>query len=708
MARYTYIDTNGREKSVEAPDVQTARTLAINIAPTSSLSVDATARANTNPILREGVDLSLIGNVSSIVPSPTLATNATGASPSFVSPASLTVVSYRDNPDGTTTHFLSDGSQETGRIVVGRDGQGTFTPLTNSQAGLSRLGGDITAVRAEIKAIEDRMAGRSAVRSSALEGAGVFEDMRRLNELNASLREAQDRQIEVPIEQRQNLRGRNATFTEFEQATRPELEAAALKELTTSRQSSRLTDAINTNILAIDTKLKAEAAVEDAVYTKKQDYLKSLETSYQNILTEEQKIELEDRKFQNEITRDALTAERNAKQKQLEIAAEKGATPAELNRLMSGGVNDVYSFNANKALQTGDQAENIAVQQSAVDIVGLIDEILANETGLKSSVDSTAISRTRAGNVPILGLIAGPISAALEGLTGVAPLGNKIADFRGSASKLVADAVLQNLIAVKAKGASFGALSESELAMLERAATELRPVKDGNGSYTGQFAVSEDRFKQILDVMQTATMKTYIASRVGQAAYKQAGYVNSSDADVRKAYQTLIETQPSEQNSQTNFYQQDLSPTLDVIRREEGFRTDAYQDSTGKWTIGYGNTDINGRPVQRGDKISREEGERLLRDSVVSRYSTGVQALGTEIAPNKQAALVSFEYNLGPGVWATSTGQRILSLVAGGNYSQAGQLMQQYNKSRNPSTGLLEVNPSLVSRRAREAALLLG
>lgn len=708
MARYTYIDTNGRERSVEAPDVQTARSLAVNIAPSSSLSVDAPARANVSPVLRDGVDLSLIGNVSSIVPSPTLATNAGGSTASFVSPASLTVVSYRDNPDGTTTHFLSDGSQETGRITIGSDGRGTFTPLTNSQAGLARVGGDITAVKAEIKAIEDRMAGRSAVRSSALEGAGVFEDMRRLNELNATLREAQDRKIEVPIEQRQNLRGRNATFAEFEQATRPELEAAALKELTTSRQSSRLTDAINTNILTIDTKLKAEQAVEDAVYTKKQDYLKSLETSYQNILTEEQKLELEDRKFQNELTKDALTAQRTAKQKQLDLAAEKGATPAELNRLFNSSVEDIYSFNANKALQTGDNAENIAVQQSAVDIVGLIDDILANDVGLKSSVGSTALGRTRGGNVPIplIGALAGGLSAGLEAITGISPLGNKISDFRGSASKLVASAVLENLIKVKSQGANFGALSESELSMLERAATELRPVKK-DGEYTGQFAVSEDKFKQILDVMQTATMKTYIASRIGKEAYKQAGYVNSSQDDVRKAYETLIQTEPSQQNTQTNFFQQDLNPTLDVIKREEGFRTDAYQDSTGKWTIGYGNTDINGRPVQRGDKISVAEGEKLLRDAVVSRYSTGANAVG-ELPPQKQAALVSFEYNLGPGVWATSTGQRILSLVAGGNYSQAGQLMQQYNKSRNPSTGLLEVNPSLVARRAREAALLLG
>lgn len=674
------------------------------------LAVVPGAVAPTNsPILREGVDLSKIGEVSNIVPTPGVPATATGQAPTFVAPT-LTVVSYRDNPDGTTTHFLSDGSQETGRITIGADGRGTFKPLSNAQAGLSRLGTDIDAVKGEIQTLEERMANRATDRADALEGAGVFEDMRRLNELNATLREAQDRQIEVPIEQRQNLRGRNATFGEFEQATRPDLEKAALTELTTSRASSRLTDSINTNITVIDTRLKAEEARDNLIYTQKQDYLKSLETNYANILTEEQKLELEDRKFQNELTKDALAAERTARQKQLDLAAEKGATPAELNRLFGAPIEDVYAFNSAKALETGDNAENVALQQSSVDIVKLIDDVLANKTGLESSVGSSALGRTRGGNVPIpiFGAIAGGLSAVLEGATGITPLGDKISDFRGSASKLVASSVLQNLIDVKAKGASFGALSESELAMLERAATELRPVKK-DGEYTGQFAVSEDKFRNILNVMQVATMKTFIASKIGQKAYKEAGYINSSEADVKKAYQALLQSEPSQQNSSTNFYQKDLNPTtVDVIKREEGFSPTAYKDQTGTWTIGYGNTTLNGRPVQPGDTISRDEGEKLLRDSITSRYSTGLQAIGTELPSPKQAALVSFEYNLGPGVWQTPTGQRILSLVAGGNYSQAGALMQQYNKSRNPSTGQLEVNPTLVARRAREAALLLG
>lgn len=696
MAKFIYIDINGQQRSIEAPDAQAALSSAVNIAPNSGVALDpqSVVPVSQSPVTRQGVDLSLVGDVGNIVPTPTTPAPTT-ANASFVAPG------QRLNAQG---EIIDPTPQE----IADFNSRFTTTRFNEDASGLGRIGSDISSVRNEIATIEARMANRASDRNAALEGAGVFEDMRRLNELNAQLRAAQDRQIEVPIEQRQALRGRGATFSEFEQATRPELESAALRELTTSRASARLTDAVNTNIQVIDTRLKAEADRDDFIYEQKQNYLNTLETNYANILTEQQKLELEDRKFANELTRDAINAERAAKQKQLDLAAERGATPAELNRLFNSSLDEIYGWNSNKALELGDNTENVAVQQSAIDIVGLIDEILSNETGLKSSVGSTSISRTRAGNIPILGLLGGPISAGLEAVTGVSPLGNVISEFRGSSAKLVADAVLQNLIDIKAKGATFGALSESELSMLERAATELRPVKDKNGEYTGQFAISEDRFKEILDTMQTATMKTFIASRIGAQAYKQAGYITADADDVRKAYNALIATQPGTGNNQTNFYQQDLNPTLDVIRREEGFSPTAYRDSTGTWTIGYGNTTINGRPVQASDRITREQGEELLRESVTSRYSTGVQAVNAPLSPTQQAALVSFEYNLGPGVWQTPTGQRILSLVSTGNYAQAGQLMQQYNKSRNASTGQLETNPVLVARRAREAALLLG
>ncbi len=149
-----------------------------------------------------------------------------------------------------------------------------------------------------------------------------------------------------------------------------------------------------------------------------------------------------------------------------------------------------------------------------------------------------------------------------------------------------------------------------------------------------------------------------------------------------------------------------LSAAFDLIKEEEGLRTEAYQDQTGTWTIGFGNTMINGRPVRPGDKISTTQAQQMMRDSVIKNYTTFADRVNAKLNPSQFAALTSFEYNLGSGVWQQPTGKQILSLVQGGDFDKAGRLMLQYNKSRHPQTRVLQVNPVLSRRRKREAQML--
>lgn len=46
--------------------------------------------------------------------------------------ATLNVTSYKDNPDGTTTNFLSDGSSDTGTYTPNKDGSLNFNPISSS------------------------------------------------------------------------------------------------------------------------------------------------------------------------------------------------------------------------------------------------------------------------------------------------------------------------------------------------------------------------------------------------------------------------------------------------------------------------------------------------------------------------------------------------------------------------------------------------
>lgn len=56
---------------------------------------------------------------------------------------------------------------------------------------------------------------------------------------------------------------------------------------------------------------------------------------------------------------------------------------------------------------------------------------------------------------------------------------------------------------------------------------------------------------------------------------------------------------------------------LALIREAEGFRSAAYRDAVGVWTIGYGHTAAAGAPkVERGLVITRDEAEAIFRRDV--------------------------------------------------------------------------------------------
>ncbi len=95
---------------------------------------------------------------------------------------------------------------------------------------------------------------------------------------------------------------------------------------------------------------------------------------------------------------------------------------------------------------------------------------------------------------------------------------------------------------------------------------------------------------------------------------------------------------------------------INIIKEYEGLRLTAYQDSVGIWTIGYGTTTINGRPVVQGLTITREDAETFLtqhvRETVVPTLRRNIRSLITQ---SMFDALASFVYNVGGGNLAKST-----------------------------------------------------
>lgn len=89
---------------------------------------------------------------------------------------------------------------------------------------------------------------------------------------------------------------------------------------------------------------------------------------------------------------------------------------------------------------------------------------------------------------------------------------------------------------------------------------------------------------------------------------------------------------------------------IDAIKAFEGFCPTADRCPAGVWTIGYGHTG----GVRRGDSVTEEEAERLLRTDVAAAAAE-VKALDVAHTQGELDALTDFVFNLGPGALRRST-----------------------------------------------------
>lgn len=134
---------------------------------------------------------------------------------------------------------------------------------------------------------------------------------------------------------------------------------------------------------------------------------------------------------------------------------------------------------------------------------------------------------------------------------------------------------------------------------------------------------------------------------------------------------------------------------IDFIAQHEGFRTEAYQDGGGVWTIGYGSTG----GVRMGDRITEPEArERLMRH--VEEVERAVsKAVSVSIDQSQFDALVSLVYNIGAGQFAEST---LLRKLNAGKVCAACAQFSRWNKiNGKTSAGLAE-------RRSAEAIMFAG
>lgn len=146
-----------------------------------------------------------------------------------------------------------------------------------------------------------------------------------------------------------------------------------------------------------------------------------------------------------------------------------------------------------------------------------------------------------------------------------------------------------------------------------------------------------------------------------------------------------------------------ISPKgLDFIRQYEGFELEAYLDSVGIWTIGYGNTMYeDGRKVKKDDIINRQRAD-LLFIYWVTKFSDQVNKLvKAPVTQNQFDALVALAYNIGIGAFTGSTALRRVNKNPSDLTVASAFLMW----TKGTIKGKKQVIPGLVNRRNAEIKL---
>ena len=103
---------------------------------------------------------------------------------------------------------------------------------------------------------------------------------------------------------------------------------------------------------------------------------------------------------------------------------------------------------------------------------------------------------------------------------------------------------------------------------------------------------------------------------------------------------------------------------LALTKNFEGCKLEAYQDSGGVWTIGYGH--IEG--VYEGMTCTQEQADTWLAEEMQDATNAVNRLVKVQLNQEEFDALVDFVYNLGAGNFASST---LLKLLNEGSISAA-------------------------------------
>ena len=133
---------------------------------------------------------------------------------------------------------------------------------------------------------------------------------------------------------------------------------------------------------------------------------------------------------------------------------------------------------------------------------------------------------------------------------------------------------------------------------------------------------------------------------------------------------------------------------LEIIKKYEGFSSQAYKCPSGVWTVGWGHT---GRDINKDTILTREEAELMLKKDVTNLQEQILFLLDGKPSMNELDALTSLVYNVGLGAFKKS---RLLKRI---NLKENGELIAKEWIEFNKAGG--KIQKGLLRRRAEEICL---
>jgi len=100
---------------------------------------------------------------------------------------------------------------------------------------------------------------------------------------------------------------------------------------------------------------------------------------------------------------------------------------------------------------------------------------------------------------------------------------------------------------------------------------------------------------------------------------------------------------------------QAIRKVIPFLKSHEGFRPDAYKDTNGVWTIGYGQTNVSGRAVGEGDRGMKEPEAAKWMEDLVHRNAKELHGRNPwmqKLSAGALAAAYDLAYNMGAGVFS--------------------------------------------------------